>query len=198
VGLPILAVPPAGKKTIRVALAYMPSLITMSMDSIIDVRGRNRRMHRRTLAVTLALFSPVLCSNGKTRVEAVERELAFLAGTWEVVAYEVAGTRKEIPAGRRERLTFQGNTFYEMREYEGAPVRGRIILDPSREPLAIDITDAVGLDEERTFQAIYELRGDELRLCLTGGSGRPRPTAFTTGRDINQAIIVYRRVKPKQ
>src|ERR1700719_4526956 len=56
----------------------------------------------------------------------------------------------------------------------GAPDKGAYTIDPAQKPKLIDITGTEGRNLGKKIPAIYELRGDTLRICYgLGGSARP-------------------------
>ena len=78
----------------------------------------------------------------------------------------------------------------------GQPDAGQTKLDPAKSPRAIDITGTKGPDEGKTFLAIYELKGDELKVCYDL-SGKSRPAEFAAKADYPAfPRCRYRRVKP--
>lgn len=46
-------------------------------------------------------------------------------------------------------------------------------LDATKKPKETDWTHAAGPSKGKTFKGIYDLRGDELRVCLSDGDDRP-------------------------
>jgi uncharacterized protein (TIGR03067 family) len=51
-----------------------------------------------------------------------------------------------------------------------------------------------GPNEGKTFLAIYELKGDELRVCYDLG-GKDRPTEFVSKPETPLFLVTYRREK---
>ncbi|MGC8641233.1 MAG: TIGR03067 domain-containing protein [Isosphaeraceae bacterium] len=107
-------------------------------------------------------------------------ELEKLQGTWTLVAMEVDG--EEFPAEDRKDWTseYAGNRL-TLRAGETVRRRGIISLDPSRNPKAMNTWDITkdGPFEDQTLPGIYEISGDNLKLCLAR-PGNERPKEFTT------------------
>jgi uncharacterized protein (TIGR03067 family) len=59
----------------------------------------------------------------------------------------------------------------------------------------MDITGNEGPNKGKTFLAIYELKGDTLRICYDL-SGQARPTEFKTKKDTRLFLVTYQREKP--
>jgi uncharacterized protein (TIGR03067 family) len=71
---------------------------------------------------------------------------------------------------------------------------GTLKIDPSTKPNSMDMIGVEGADKGMTFLAIYELRGDVLRICFDYNGGKTRPSEFkTTGTDLQ--LITYKREK---
>jgi uncharacterized protein (TIGR03067 family) len=74
--------------------------------------------------------------------------------------------------------------------------KGTVKLDADKTPKAMDITGTEGPNKGRTILAIYELKGDSLRVCYDLG-GKARPKEFTTMADQTPLFLVtYKRVNP--
>ena len=73
--------------------------------------------------------------------------------------------------------------------------QGTLKLDPSAKPRAIDITGTKGPNEGKTFLAIYELKGDTLRICYDL-SGKARPKDFESKAETLLFLVTYKREKP--
>jgi uncharacterized protein (TIGR03067 family) len=72
--------------------------------------------------------------------------------------------------------------------------RGTVKLMPSATPRAMDITGTDGPNKGKTFLAIYERKGDTLRICYDL-SGKKRPTEFKTAAGTQLFLVEYKRQK---
>ena len=72
---------------------------------------------------------------------------------------------------------------------------GTVKRDPAKTPKTMDITGTKGPNEGKTFLAIYESKGDELRVCYDL-SGKSRPTEFATKPETQLFLVKYKRAKP--
>jgi uncharacterized protein (TIGR03067 family) len=72
---------------------------------------------------------------------------------------------------------------------------GTVKRDPGKSPKTMDITGKKGPNVGKTFLCIYELKGDDLRVCYDL-SGKARPTEFGTKADTLLFLVTYRRAKP--
>src|SRR6516225_8965100 len=70
--------------------------------------------------------------------------------------------------------------------------QGTVKLMPSAKPKAMDITGTEGPNKGKTFLAIYERKGDTLRVCYDL-SGKKRPTKFKTEAGTQLFLAEYKR-----
>ncbi len=66
-------------------------------------------------------------------------------------------------------------------------------LDSLATPKAMDLVDVTDNHEPRRLLAIYDLKGDVLRICLAGGEHEPRPREFTSDRTTGRAVMTLTR-----
>lgn len=70
-------------------------------------------------------------------------------------------------------------------------------IDATKSPKHLDITPDKPIQGETTL-GIYELKGDELKVCLRCGRTQSgRPTDFSTNADSGLILIVFKRAKAK-
>lgn len=87
-----------------------------------------------------------------------------LQGAWVITSMEMAGKKAPADEIKEQRLFFTGDTILLGRP--GASQQGTYKLDATKKPKTLDIA------AQQNMEAIYELAGDELKLCL-GQAGRP-------------------------
>jgi uncharacterized protein (TIGR03067 family) len=76
----------------------------------------------------------------------------------------------------------------------GHPDKGTYTMDSTARPKSITITGTEGPNSGRTFPAIYELKGDTLRICYDL-SGAKRPTEFKSVAGTRLYLVTYSRNK---
>jgi uncharacterized protein (TIGR03067 family) len=140
------------------------------------------------------LAMPSRAGDGPT-AQAVQRELQLLQGAWDQVAAEYGKKKITFPEGKQVQLTIHGDRYSRA---AGGQVlsEGTVHVYPGKTPKAIDLIEAGKPGESRSGPGIYEVKGDELRMCVAV-PGRPRPTTFAADEGARQAIITFRRVKTK-
>jgi uncharacterized protein (TIGR03067 family) len=72
--------------------------------------------------------------------------------------------------------------------------RGTLKLNPSAKPKTMDIVGSEGPNKGKTYQCIYELDGDTLRICYDL-SGKGRPAEFKTTEGTQLYLVTYKREK---
>lgn len=142
----------------------------------------------------IAAFMVLACAVG---VRADDKdELKKLDGNWEVVATVMAGM--DIPAGKGapDKLTIKDGKL------TGFGPEIKLATDATKKPKWLNMTftrDAT----ESTINAIYELSGDELRICMPlapkKGQGlafeNKRPEGFETTKDKPEMMLKLKRAK---
>ena len=69
-------------------------------------------------------------------------------------------------------------------------------VDTTNSPKAIDLTAAEGPLKGRTIPCIYQVNGNELRICNPGlDFDKPRPTGFAAKEGSGRRLTIYRRMR---
>jgi uncharacterized protein (TIGR03067 family) len=74
------------------------------------------------------------------------------------------------------------------------PDRGTYTVDAAATPRSITVVGTEGPNQGKTFPAIYELKGDTLRICYDL-SGAKRPTEFKSLAGTKLYLVTYQRKK---
>jgi uncharacterized protein (TIGR03067 family) len=74
------------------------------------------------------------------------------------------------------------------------PDKGTYTLDSASKAKGMTITGTEGPNKGKTFPAIYELKGDTLRICYDL-SGAKRPTEFKSIAGTRLYLVTYNRKK---
>ncbi len=137
------------------------------------------------LACVLGLPASAWCADQKEDSKKMD-------GTWIPVEAELGGQKFPDEVLKTLRLTVSDGK-YTVKAGEQVD-KGTVKLDPAAEPRAMDITGTEGPNKGKMFPAIYELKGDTLRICYDL-SGKKRPTEFKTVKDTQQFLVSYKRDK---
>jgi uncharacterized protein (TIGR03067 family) len=127
--------------------------------------------------------------------DAAHKELDQFQGDWTAVSLQYNGKTYPDVAGRL-RLTFKDNTATVSGDEEVQKAYGRVSLhlDPKPSPKAVDVTVTAGAQEDAAFPGIYELKGDDLTLCVRV-LGMERPREFAAPDGSGAAVLVLKRQK---
>jgi uncharacterized protein (TIGR03067 family) len=140
----------------------------------------------------LVLSMVVLSLASAGRCDDAEKDGKALEGTWVPLSAELSGkkfpdevlkTMKLVMAGEKYTVTVGAQTD-----------QGTVKLDPAQNPRAMDIKGTEGPNKGKSIPAIYELKGDTLRVCYNLG-GDKRPAEFKTKEDTQLFLVTYRREK---
>ena len=113
-------------------------------------------------------------------------------GSWKPATAELAG--QPMPDAILKSISLKlDNGKYEVFVGE-QPDRGTYTIDSATQPRGMTITGTDGPNRGKTFPAIYELKGDTLRICYDL-SGAKRPTEFKTSAGTQLYLVTYNRKK---
>ena len=85
------------------------------------------------------------------------------------------------------------NDTYEV-TVAGHPDNGTLTIDTVAKPKGMTVVGIKGPNAGKTFPAIYELKGDSLRICYDL-SGEKRPTEFKSNAGTKLYLVDYIRKK---
>jgi uncharacterized protein (TIGR03067 family) len=142
---------------------------------------------RHPLLVLVVLFlATILGACGGSKME----DSAMLNGTWIPIDAELGG--RPFPGDVLKTLTLVVKDGQYTVDWAGVVDKGTLSVEPTANPKTMDITGTEGPSEGRRFFAIYEFKGDTLRICYDVG-GTDRPTEFKTAVGTQQFLVNYRR-----
>ncbi len=125
-----------------------------------------------------------------------KKELDKLQGTWTASTIEYNGEKvlgdlvkelKVVIAG--DALTLKSEAS-EVEKYGKATIK----IDPTTTPKIVDFTISQGDEKGTSFEGIYDLDKDELKICLKP-FGKERPAKFESKADSGDVLIVLKREK---
>ncbi|MGP0067987.1 MAG: TIGR03067 domain-containing protein [Isosphaeraceae bacterium] len=116
-----------------------------------------------------------------------------LDGTWLPSAAELGGKPFPDEVRKTIRLELKGDQYTAT--VGTNPDRGTCKRNPSAKPKALDITGTEGPNKGKTILAIYERKGDTLRVCYDL-SGKGRPAEFKTTEGTRLFLVEYKLQKP--
>ena len=122
-----------------------------------------------------------------------EPEVREMDGIWKPVSAELAGKQWPQQVLDSMKLILKDDKYTV--QVGDQNDEGTVKRDPGKSPKTMDIKGTKGPNTGKTFLVIYELKGDELRVCYDL-SGKSRPTEFATKPNTPLFLVTYRRAKP--
>jgi len=115
-----------------------------------------------------------------------------IQGSWFPVSAELGG--QALPDAVRKMISLKlDNGKYEVL-VGAAPDDGTYTIDASATPKGMTVTGTAGPNAGLTFPAIYELKGDTLRICYDLSGGK-RPAEFKSVAATKLYLVTYHRKK---
>ena len=91
-------------------------------------------------------------------------------------------------AFKGKQMTVTGNEFIRKGEYA-------FKLDVKKKPRAMDVGALDGPFKGKVVPAIYELDGNDLKICIPIREGRKRPSEFESFEGFHLGLFVLKRLK---
>ncbi|MFN0021329.1 MAG: TIGR03067 domain-containing protein [Pirellulaceae bacterium] len=147
--------------------------------------------------LTVAVVGLAFGAFFSTRVAAEdesEKDLKTMAGDWTPVLMQLNGKKQPEELLKSIKLTIKGDKYNTVVGKEKD--EGTLKLDATKVPREMDITTSVGENKGKAIPCIYEITGDELRVCY-GLKVTERPTDFKADEIAKGVVmlITYKRVR---
>ena len=141
--------------------------------------------HILYIGLVVAAALPAFAAESLNDAKAVQ-------GSWKPVKAELAGQPMTDDVLKSISLKLHDGN-YEV--FVGdKPDKGTYTLDLTTKPKSMTITGTAGPNKGKTFPAIYELKGDTLRICYDL-SGAKQPTEFKSVAGTKLYLVTYNRKK---
>jgi uncharacterized protein (TIGR03067 family) len=146
------------------------------------------------LASVCLLFGIAVIPGKATEPDPAKKDLDALQGAWTIEALEYNGNNlkdkyKITFTVKKDALIVEGDGKVR-KEY----ARLALKLDPGTTPKCVDLTVADGVQKDAVLEGVYELKGDELQLCVRV-FGKDRPTEFKSPEGSSIALLKLKRQK---
>lgn len=139
------------------------------------------------------IVSACLAFAGGDAKEDAKKEQKKLEGKWQVTYVEADGNKQGEEDVKKMTMTFEGDK-YTLKMDENIVSKGKTKIDPTKKPKTIDGTPEEGDAIGQVIAAIYEIDGDNLKLCY-GQPGQNRPDKFEAGAGTGFTMLKATRVK---
>jgi RNA polymerase sigma factor (sigma-70 family) len=123
--------------------------------------------------------------------KAIQQEKAKLKGAWEAIKWVTDGG--EIPM-KELNIQLTVDIDDETIVFNKA-VKRPYTINPRKQPKTLDMKDLSDPKQEKLHPAIYQIEGDTLTLSMAEVSGKARPKEFSSSREANTTLLVYKRKK---
>jgi uncharacterized protein (TIGR03067 family) len=146
---------------------------------------------KQLLGVLLLAGAALALGADDKKDEPVKDELKKLEGTWMLVSSEHNGEKapadaiknaKAVVKGDKVTLSVDGKEIMEI----------TMTVDPTKKPKTIDATATSGQDKGKKSVGIYELDGDNFKICY---AEKERPKEFSAKKDSGCTLDTYKREK---
>lgn len=117
-----------------------------------------------------------------------EHDGKMIEGTWVIVEAELSGQKLPEEGLKGSKLILRQGS------YRFGDDQGEYKLSPAEKFKAMDIAGRAGPNAGKSFLAIYELKGETLKICYDL-AGKARPQEFKTAAGTQQFLVTYRREK---
>lgn len=127
--------------------------------------------------------------------EAVKKEAEKLQGTWEILSSEEDDRPTPEVIVQNLKVVIKGNqlTLKGVEQLINQFGKVTLTIDPATMPKIIDFKVEAGMERDKTFEGIYTLKDDELKICASTRSGGNRPEEFKTQAGSNRLLVVLKR-----
>jgi RNA polymerase sigma factor (sigma-70 family) len=133
------------------------------------------------------------------KTDATKIDKAKLQGVWQIESMEGDGMQispDDLAAvdAEQKRVLIDGDKWIT-KNGDGKEERRPFQLDATKTPRTINVR---AQDDSFDQLGIYQLEGDDLKICFCGGEKQERPTEFATKKGSPMIVFVYKRVATKQ
>jgi uncharacterized protein (TIGR03067 family) len=137
------------------------------------------------------LFAALCLVAADEKKDTAKGDLDKLQGTWKVVAVTIDGNKQPADEADKGELVQKGDA-YEF-TMGGRTHSGTIKLDPTKKPKSIVRTSTSCDDKDKTYPGIYEVEGDDYKVCFS--TGDKAPDKFESEAGSGNMLFVLKRKK---
>jgi uncharacterized protein (TIGR03067 family) len=141
----------------------------------------------KALGLTSFAFTVMVAASAYAGDETAEKkDKAALQGMWKIVSIEFSQGKDENAVGIIFDFDKDGKNL--IIDPNGKTKKATFTLNPAGKPKEIELKTT---DDDRTYEGIYEIGKDSLKLCfaLNGGDGRPTEFAPKEGKSYILAVL---------
>jgi uncharacterized protein (TIGR03067 family) len=146
----------------------------------------------RTLALLAAVVPALLVAAPVPKEKEKAKDEDAILGTWAVDKFDFGGGNPP-PQVLNLQFVFGEKGKFTMVNGPKERPEGTFKLDPAAKVKTMDIS----LDGQN-MQAIYELDGDTMKVCIPDKPNAARPEAFVANAKDRIAVVTFKRVKDEK
>jgi len=124
--------------------------------------------------------------------DAVLKDRKQMAGTWRVVSHEKDAKKAPDDKLAKTKSIFAEDGKVTVQEDGKTTIQATHKIDPAKKPKQTDIAYTEGELKGKTVLGIYEIEGNDMKICYSLGKDRPTDFAPKAGR----VVIIYKREVP--
>jgi uncharacterized protein (TIGR03067 family) len=138
----------------------------------------------------LAVLAVGLLVAAEAPKDDAKSDLKKMEGSWKLAAGETDGDKIPEDGLKNSSLKIKGEKYDA--KLGDSTHEGKLTLDATKKPKTMDATDG-----DNTVKGIYELKGDELKICIAP-PGQDRPTEFASKAGSGHILMVWKREKKSE
>lgn len=124
---------------------------------------------------------------------ALALEMKLLDGIWQLVSHEIGGQKQDLQNNTIQTTVKDGK--YSVQVGDKVVETGSFRIDPTTKPKSIDALPDSGDRKGKTLVAVYDVAGDELRMCVAQDGGT-RPQELASKQGTTNVLNTYKRQPP--
>jgi uncharacterized protein (TIGR03067 family) len=124
----------------------------------------------------------------------IEASRLELSGTWQAESYALDGKKASADDLKKIKLVIDAHGKSEAFRDGQVFIASTTKLDPTQNPMTIDVTFTEGDSKGKTALGIYRIEGDLLTICRSAPD-QARPTMFASTPGSGHTLMTYKREK---
>jgi uncharacterized protein (TIGR03067 family) len=151
-------------------------------------------LHRRAGLLLILGLGLLVASAPMAKDDDVAAEDKKFEGVWVVTGLEVNGMAAPEENYSNQTFTFKGKEYVQ-KAGDQVIEAGTQDLNPKKKPKEMDIKVTEGETKDQLQLAIYEIEGDNLKVCAARHGDKERPKEFVTKAGSGHMLFTMKRKK---